>query len=401
MQRTRLIVLQIILLLHTVFTFGLAQEKYTIEGKILDGSTNHPVEFANIGVLGTYLGTATDLNGAFQLEIDKMYRDFEVSISAVGYKTRTLKLVELTRSEVIVIKLSPTTYGISEVDVKAQSMVLYGIIKAAANMIDENYPASSYLYKSFYARSLNDDDKKVEAIVNINSQKGYGTRNYLDVFESLSYEVEQVRRNFDHHAIEAGLTSLDEILLFDIVRNRGNILDSACVNEFVLQKQESAFYQGDSVWVISYHHPEPHFASTGMKAVTIYHGVIYVSQKSNAIIRNDVKIKRTGYYAYGHNSFADSDQRMNEVNETELAVTTNYRTGNNGKWILSSIDMEQRLLKDDQLATVIAERLQVLEDGSGKSIGTTRREYYSDMSTDQPFWDKFTLPELLPVESQR
>ena len=174
MRTINIVLLNIIIVLTgSVFTTSAQTGKLVLKGEILDASNNKPVEFANIGVVGTFLGTASDIDGVFNLSIDKEYSDFDVVISAVGYQSKKVKVSELTGGKVV-IKMTPAVYGLSQVDIKARSKVLYGIIRSAGNLIPHNYVSSPLYYSVFYVKD--NDHKKTEAVISLIDNKGYESR---------------------------------------------------------------------------------------------------------------------------------------------------------------------------------------------------------------------------------
>ena len=61
-----------------------------LSGKVLDGTSNKPIEYANITFLKTDFGVATDQNGAFKIQLSNI-KD-QMQISALGYKTEIISL---------------------------------------------------------------------------------------------------------------------------------------------------------------------------------------------------------------------------------------------------------------------------------------------------------------------
>jgi len=278
-----------IFLVLTPFTSNAQPDKLKMNGKVVDASDNKPVEFANIGVNGTFLGTASDIDGVFSLAIDEQYADFDVVISAVGYQAKKMKVKDLTGGNVVV-KMTPAVYGLSEVDIKARSKVLCGIIRSAGNLVTQNYVLGPVLYKTFYVKEK-EQQQKTEAVISVFDSKGYGDRSYTDAFINRSYKVDEIRRNFDYRPVENGSSDIDDLLLFDVVRVRGNILDSAGLYDFKLKLEDITTYGGDSVWVISYLNDDPDFSTTGNNKVTSYSGVIYISKTTSAVLRNEISIE--------------------------------------------------------------------------------------------------------------
>ncbi len=389
MRTIYILLLNIILFLSFGSSFA-QSDKLKLSGKIIDASNNKPVEFANIGVEGTFLGTASDIDGVFGLTLDKEYAGFDVVISAVGYQTKKMKVSQLTGADVVV-KMTPAVYGLSEVDIKARSKVLYGIIRSAGNLIRHNYVSAPVEYNMFFVKEK--ADEKTEAVVSLYDSKGYGDRSYTGAFINRSYRVDEIRRNFDYKPVESGSSDLDDLLIFDIARVRGNILDSAGLYDFNLKLEDVSFFDGDSVWVISYSNDDPDFETTGNKNVNSYTGVIYISKTTSAVLRNELTINTYGYFPYGYTFFYDDEIKMKDVSESTYKVVTSYRKGEGEKYILSSISVKKTLNKTDGTKAEIDESLKVIKSGLAESPDVKGREYYSLKPEDKEFWDRFTIPE--------
>lgn len=96
-----------------------AQDTGTIKGKVVDEISQEPIPFANVVVQGSQLGSATDIDGNFQInKVPFGYQKLEVS--AVGYapKTSTDVLVTKANTPYIEIGLSATATQLKEVVVQ-------------------------------------------------------------------------------------------------------------------------------------------------------------------------------------------------------------------------------------------------------------------------------------------
>jgi len=78
------IIILFLLFSHSVIS-GQEDGKGIIEGRILNTTTNQPVEFASIVIWGTTIGSVSDLNGRFLFTgIKPGY--VELRVSSVGFK---------------------------------------------------------------------------------------------------------------------------------------------------------------------------------------------------------------------------------------------------------------------------------------------------------------------------
>jgi TonB-linked SusC/RagA family outer membrane protein len=95
-----------------------AQQSRTLSGVVLDENAE-PVIGANVTVPGTSIGTATDLDGKFQLPVSASKTTIQVAY--LGYQTQTLFI---TNQTTVTVRLEPENQGLDEIVV-----IGYGTVK--------------------------------------------------------------------------------------------------------------------------------------------------------------------------------------------------------------------------------------------------------------------------------
>lgn len=88
-----------------------------IKGKVVDSQSSEPLEYVNIGILRTHLGTITDINGEFQIDTKELSKNAKVRISMIGYETIELNIKDFNSDEKI-IKLMQQSIEIEQVVAK-------------------------------------------------------------------------------------------------------------------------------------------------------------------------------------------------------------------------------------------------------------------------------------------
>ena len=81
------------LLISVVFLS--AQTTGKISGDIVDSETNNPIIGANVIIVGTNLGAATDIDGSFYI-INIPPGIFDLQISYIGYETTIIKDIKVS-----------------------------------------------------------------------------------------------------------------------------------------------------------------------------------------------------------------------------------------------------------------------------------------------------------------
>ena len=66
---------------------GRAQDdgKIRVQGTVIDARSGEPVAFANLGLLGTVIGVASDMDGRFELVMPYKCAIYKIRVSAIGY----------------------------------------------------------------------------------------------------------------------------------------------------------------------------------------------------------------------------------------------------------------------------------------------------------------------------
>ncbi|MBR1547368.1 MAG: carboxypeptidase-like regulatory domain-containing protein [Prevotella sp.] len=112
MRSIRILLTFLFVLLH--ISTSVAQQ-LTVTGRVVDEATGQPVGFASVQYKGHQQATITDLNGRFTIQRHKGWR---LSVSAVGYKTRTYDIGGDT--EKLFVSLKEDTKSLSEVTVRTK-----------------------------------------------------------------------------------------------------------------------------------------------------------------------------------------------------------------------------------------------------------------------------------------
>lgn len=108
----------------TFFFVGLSlwclAQQGVVKGRVFDAINNDPLPFANVVIKGTDIGTTTDGEGKYELQVEPGLYNIEASF--VGYKAKTEFEVQVTRSKprFLDFGLSEGSEKLEEVDVSPQ-----------------------------------------------------------------------------------------------------------------------------------------------------------------------------------------------------------------------------------------------------------------------------------------
>ena len=182
--------MQKLVLLFLFFILYNASYSQVIKGKVIDKETGSTISFALIYFNGTFVGTQSDLNGDFNLDISKN-TSMPLTISGIGYYSVTLS--SFSAANPLIVYLAPKVYEMQEVVISSKSLVR----KRKANLklfkneflgITENGRNCDILNENDITFNYNTDQDTLKAfaskpILINNKSLGYSIIFNLDKFE--------------------------------------------------------------------------------------------------------------------------------------------------------------------------------------------------------------------------
>ena len=254
-----------------------------IKGKVINLITNEAVAYVNIGIEGTFYGTASDADGNFELKIPEEMVSKKIYFSSLSFRNDTFPVSSLFEKEYNIIKLEPQSYDIENVDVAAQSRVLFRILRMASENTPYNFLGGPFnLSCTFENEKTIDDTTNVseKARVIIYDRNGYRQPSKTDAFKMRKYEI--TKQNPDY-SFATGTTNFDELLGLDWVRSATSVLNPAIINQFELALEEETELDGSRVWVISFSQKEPTLAGSQDFHATSFEGKITISKEDYSV----------------------------------------------------------------------------------------------------------------------
>lgn len=100
-----------------IVTYSSAQ---TVTGVLLDNDTKQPVPYVNIGIPLKNVGTVSDADGRYKVQLSEEYLLDTIQISSVGYQTQLIPVKDLMNMSVV--HLQPETVELVEVTVSGKQL---------------------------------------------------------------------------------------------------------------------------------------------------------------------------------------------------------------------------------------------------------------------------------------
>lgn len=354
-----------------------AQDVLELKGVVVDASTKEPIAFANLGILDTKMGVASDINGVFKLKISSNFDNMIIKATAVGYKSFEISIAEAAKQEYITISLDPVSYKIEEVNVLGKIQVYRRMIKDVVKDIPTNYISKSSNYKAYLENNINVKGKSLinnRAYVMLYDSKGYNREDVLTDFNSICYKVYNPV-SLSKDAQNRGMVYLDDLLSYDLVRNTRNVLDIDNIDSYKLSDLGKLFYDDHKVQIIGFELSKPSLSLTGDVYATKYYGKLYVDLTDNVIIRAIVTFEG-GYNPEGRNLYTSDDNVLKDVKRT---VKVDYKKLDD-KYFLSAISVKYNGESINGKSVYITRKIN--RTSPEKIVG---REYFNDDFRDVDF----------------
>ncbi|HLF45509.1 MAG TPA: carboxypeptidase-like regulatory domain-containing protein, partial [Chitinophagaceae bacterium] len=180
-----------ILLLFFISSFNLCfgQSTFTISGKVRDAASNEPLAFASVFCQNTTLGTTTNKEGSFSLNVKN--GGYDLVITYTGYRPQLIRISPDTSTTDLLIAMVKEEINIEEVVIRNTNEVKNGWEKYGAFFLDNFIGSTPYSTQCFllnpevltFYYSRRADKLKVlasEPLLITNNALGYNLRYHLD-----------------------------------------------------------------------------------------------------------------------------------------------------------------------------------------------------------------------------
>lgn len=133
---------------------------YVVKGIVKDKTTNRILEYANISVTGTNIGTVANKDGEFSIKIKNDIKAESIEVSRIGYKTEVIP-VNGVRIDKLVVYLTPKDNILEAITILGKDPA--ELVQEAISKIGDNYSNGDNLLSGFYRETI----KKRSTFVNV------------------------------------------------------------------------------------------------------------------------------------------------------------------------------------------------------------------------------------------
>jgi hypothetical protein len=306
------------------------QSNPRIIGKVIDEKTDEPIQFANIFLKNKSIGTVSNVDGKFDLNLRSYDKSDTLCISYLGYQIQKIPL-SIIDSTFIAVKLSQEDHKIKEVWVKPVNPV--ELIEEAVKRIPLNYDNNPSILTAFFRESSRQDDQYIalsEAVLSVYKESYVSLRN--DQIKILKgRKGSNVKsQEYINYIVQGGLYNNFKL---DIVKYGVSFLDNDNFNFYDYKLEKISRYKGVPVYVIRFDQKDLHFP--------LYKGRIYIDKESYAIVKAEFSLSPKGI-GYAHDMYVVRSPVNLKTKPLYANYFVNYRKINR-KWNLDYVRSEVSL----------------------------------------------------------
>ncbi len=293
-------------------------------GIVYDAKTNKVLSFASLVVNGTNIGTVTNSDGEFLIKIPSSYRNAELQISSLGYKTLTLPFSFLSRFDNKLF-LEPTSYVLEEVEIRKVDPV--NLIRDVLRNITPNYGNNPLMLTAFYRETIRQNRNYVavsEAVFDV-YKSGYGK-----TFDSDRIKIYKGRKSQDVSRMDTVLFKLQGgpyyIFMLDIARHPGDIMSGEVLEYYDYELAGSTTIDERTAYIVA-------FEQKKNVNLPLYKGYFFIDIETKALIAVEFSLSQIGINKAAEYMIIKKPANM-KVDVVYGDYRVNYRFAGN-RWVLN------------------------------------------------------------------
>jgi len=319
--------IKILLVLGIFFSYGqlLAQQEPSEEfkeykGIISNERTGRPISSAYLSLNNSNISTITNTDGVFSLKVPVDLEPVTVTISVLGFQSKTLPL-EFFQAEETNIVLQETMEQLSEVSLyKATNPKL--LVQEMLDKKEENYFQDRSLMTSFYRETIKRGWSNVslsEAVVKI--QKTAYNDNERDLVS-----LHKARKSTNYDKLDTLVLKLKggpfNTLYLDMMKYTEYVLRPAMLDSYQFNFVDPAKINDRFTYVVAFKERD--------QSDPWYYGQLYIDAETSTLVKAVYSLNVDNRNA-AQEMFVKKKPNGSKVYPTELSYQVDY-IQNNGRW---------------------------------------------------------------------
>lgn len=257
------------------------QDFYTVRGTVKERGSNKILEYANISLKGSNIGTITNSNGSFSLKIPNGQTNRQIEVTHIGYNTVTVNVGKESTQE-LSIQLDPLPGLLDEITIKA--IDAEELVSTAIEKITANYNMNAQLLTGFYRETIRKRKSYInvsEAVVDI-YKRPYSENSDID-FVAIHKGRKLISTKPQDTLMVKFLGGPNLILYLDVVKSPDLMFAKSNLYQYKYTIEEIVMIEERPHYVVS-------FVPRVILPYALHYGKLYIDRHSLAVSRAEVNV---------------------------------------------------------------------------------------------------------------
>jgi len=132
-----------------------------LKGIVLDADDGEGVSFAHVGIVNKAVGTVTNENGEFVLNLASYHLEDTLGVSAIGFNTYEFPVKNCITLDFLTIQLQPVTTMLQEMVISDSKITGRRVLQKAIAQIPKNYANTPFQLDGYYRDYMKKDDQYI------------------------------------------------------------------------------------------------------------------------------------------------------------------------------------------------------------------------------------------------
>jgi hypothetical protein len=253
----------------------------TVNGTVRDAKSRRILEYVNVSVPGTNIGTITNTDGVFSIKVPTIRKDAVLEISHIGYLSAHIQLEGEDISN-LTVQLTPNTNMLEEIIIRAQDPVY--LVEEAISRITTNYSNKHGMLTGFYRETAQKGRNYIsiaEAIVDI-----YKTPYHQSINQDRVqiYKGRQLLSQKRSDTLGVKLQGGPNLAIFlDVAKNRDFLFNRNELHFYSFRMEEPVMINDRQQYVIS-------FQPQVVIDYALYRGKLFIDKESMTFTRAEIQL---------------------------------------------------------------------------------------------------------------
>ena len=275
-----------------LFTLGIVlptwaqqnQDFFTIRGVVKDGASERTLEYANISLKNTNIGTITNTDGYFSLKISNETKNAHIEIAHIGFNSITIPIDKNVQKQ-LTITLEPTPRVLDQITIKAIDAT--ELVTKAIDLIETNYSQNTQLLSGFYRETIRKRKTYInvsEAVIDIYK------RPYLEDFNRDRLSIHKGRKLISTKPSDTLMIKFlggpNLALYLDIVKSPDLMFSSNNLFKYKFSIDQIVMIEGRPHFVVN-------FTPQVVMPYALHYGKLFIDRTSLAVSRAEIHVDMT------------------------------------------------------------------------------------------------------------